>query len=691
MQNVSVWRTRRRGTLFKASLLGSALALIACAKPHHPPQNVLLLTLDTFRADRIGKGSPALLHLARAGVRFEAADSPVPLTLPAHASLLSGLLPLHHGLRNNGTGAFPGNRTTLPQLFAAAGYRTGAFVGSFILDHRFGLNRGFQHYDDEISRNPDDASGTFEAERRADEVVNRALSWLRQRDPRPSFTWVHLYDAHAPYAPPPPFPQTYDGEVAFVDAQVARLLAQVDRNDTIVVVTGDHGEALGAHGELTHGLLLYEPTLHVPMIIAAPSLHPRVVHMAVSTIDLAPTVAALAGLQFPGVVDGRDLDLQSGREPEPAPLFAETQYPTMLGWSALSAVRLGNAKLIAGRYAELFDLARDGAETTNLAGGSRRLVRDLSVRLEAIGKTMIAPQAISVDAETRRKLASLGYVAPASSPAVADRRDPRAMASVFRRYEEALSSIRRGHPAAAAKDLDALVADDPANALFRQTLGEALRQKGDVAAAVVRYREAVALAPSSADAWYNLASALQEAGQLPEATTAIDEAARLEPNRIETRNVRGTLEARSGHLIAAEADFRALLVIDPRNARAWGNLGNVLRATGRDAEAEQAYRTAIAIAPRSADALNGLGVVLVQRGQTAAAIRMFDQALAVTPDLYEAQLNRAVARQLGGDATGAAADLHDLLHRMPADPAWNRQRDAARQFLKRVDPRAPSS
>ena len=222
-------------------LLLSAFCLLTCArKPQHP--NVLLITLDTFRADRITANTPNLLRLAQNGMWYTQADTAAPLTLPSHATILSGLLPLHHGLRNNGVGTFPQNRETLATLFSKNGYRTGAFVSAFVLDRRFGLSRGFQTYDDEIARDPNDTQVTFEAERRGGATVDRALAWLRRPDARPFFTWVHLDDAHAPYAPPQPYPQTYDGEVAYVDAQVGRLLGAVDRSKTIVVVVGDHGE-----------------------------------------------------------------------------------------------------------------------------------------------------------------------------------------------------------------------------------------------------------------------------------------------------------------------------------------------------------------------------------------------------------------------------------------------------------------
>ncbi|MEK6374347.1 MAG: sulfatase-like hydrolase/transferase [Acidobacteriota bacterium] len=650
------------------------LLTAACAR-ERPRPNVLLITLDTFRADRLGARTPALSRLAAEGVRFDDADSPVPLTLPAHATLLSGALPLHHGLRNNGAGAFPEDRETLATLLSRGGYRTGAFVGSFILDRRFGLARGFDRYDDEIARSADDASGSFEAERRGADVVDRALAWLKESDGRPFFAWVHLYDAHAPYVP------TYDAEIAYVDAQVARLLAAIDRKTTIVVVVGDHGESLGEHGELTHGLLLYESTLHVPLIVAAPSLDARVVREPVSTVDVAPTIAKLAGVKFSGV-DGGDL-LDGVRA---LLIYAETEYPATLGWSALTSARSGDSKVISGTYAELFDLRRDPGESVNRSGDDRRTYRALASSLEALRATAVAARSTAVDDETRRKLASLGYVAPAAHAGTAVARDPRAMAPLFRRYEEAMGAINSGRAREAIAPLEQLVRDDPSNHVFRETLARALRQSGDRARAVALYRQAVALAPHDSDAWYNLASALQENGNAAEAEVVIAEAAKRDPNRPELHNVRGVALAERGELAAAEAEFRKAIDADRRNPRAWNNLGNVMRASNRDDDAIAAYETAIAAAPRYADALNGLGAVLVQKERAAEALRYFDAALAIAPDLYEAQLNRAVALTLAGDARGAAEQLRRLLAALPTGAAHDRIRGAARTLLSRLSP-----
>jgi len=676
MQNDAVFRK-------PAAIVILALLIAAnCRETPRRPPNVLLITVDTFRADRLGSNTPALAGLSREGIRFDAADSPVPLTLPAHASLMSGLLPLHHRLRNNGIGAFPAARQTLATAFAANSYRTGAFVGSFILDHRFGLDRGFERYDDEIVRNVTDSSGTFDAERRGGEVVDRALAWLRQNDAQPFFAWVHLYDAHAPYAPPPPYPQTYDGEVAYVDAQVARLLAAVDRGNTIIVVVGDHGEALGEHGELTHGLLLYEPTLHVPMIIAAPSLAPRVITTPVSTVDLAPTIASLAGVAFPAA-DGRDLALINRREPAPVPMYAETQYPATFGWSELSSLRLASTKLIAAPAPELYDLQHDPRETINVLTNERRAYRDLSTRLDQLRATAVASSPTSIDAETRAKLASLGYVAP-TQPTGGTKRDPKTVAPLFRAFEEATAMLNAGRAREAAASLEQLVHDDPANHVFRETLARALRQSGDVARAIALYRQAVALAPNDADAWYNLAVALRESGNAREGEIALAEAAKRDPNRPEIHNIRGTALAEAGNLAEAEKEFRATIAADPRNARAYNNLGNVLAAMNRHDEAESAYQKSIELAPRYADPLNGLGAMLVSDGHARDALPYFDRALQVAPVYYEAQLNRAVALQMSGDSAAAAAELQRLLTRLPAGRQYDSERNAARTFLQRL-------
>ncbi|MEO8033129.1 MAG: sulfatase-like hydrolase/transferase [Acidobacteriota bacterium] len=659
-----------------------------CSRPERTKYSVVLLTLDTFRADRLSAATPNLNGLAASGVRFENSSSPVPLTLPAHASILSALLPLHHGLRNNGAGVFPADRPMLATVLGAAGYRTGAFVSAFVLDHRFGLNRGFSTYDDEIARDPNSVSSA-EAERVGGETVDRALRWLAARDARPSFLWVHLYDAHAPYAPPAPYPQTYDGEIAYVDMQVGRLLAAIDPATTIVAVVGDHGEALGEHGELTHGLLLYEPTIHVPMIVTAPRLKSRVVREPVSSVDLAPTLAALAGVPFPQqtILDGRDLTKQisSGDEPPRAEIYAETEYPAIFGWSDLTVFRRGNYKYIASPRPELYDLDRDPHETKNVLTEERRTYRDLSAKLETMlaKANSVAPRAkpSPLDEEARAKLASLGYVAPTGLLTAGPRPDPQSMAPLFRRFEESTWASNENRLDQAIAGFRDIVARDPRNPVFRASLARALRQKGDLASAITLYQESVAIAPDDAQAWYNLAVALQEAGRGKEGGIAIREAVRRDPARPESHNALGIALMEAGELKTAQEEFARTIAIDPHDARAWNNMGNVYRATGRLEEAANAYRQALALAPRYADALNGLGVIEVQQDQSQAALVHFDEALQIAPAFYEAMLNRGIALQLTGNRSAAAAQFRQLLVQLPRGAAFEAQRKAAAQLL----------
>jgi arylsulfatase A-like enzyme/Flp pilus assembly protein TadD len=701
----------------------AAMGLLAgCSRPAQEisaqaaAQNVVLVTLDTVRADHLGSygyaaaETPALDRLAQEGIRFTRASSPVPLTLPSHSSLLSGLLPPHHGLRNNGAGSFPDGKDTLATVLAGQGYRTGAFVGAFVLDRRFGLSRGFQTYDDEIERAPGDTV-VLEAERPGREVMDRALAWLGQDDRRPFFLWVHLYDAHAPYMPPSPQRERhpgrpYDGEIAAVDEQVGRLLQTLESRglagSTVVAVAADHGEALGEHGELTHGLLLYEPTLHVPLLVRAPGLPAgQVISTPVSLVDLGPTLAGLVGKRFPGGLDGRDLSaaLRKGEEPAPEDLYAETQYPAVFGWSPLSALRRRNLKYISSSAPELYDLERDPKEGANLAGSAEKTtVAGFSARLAEIEAGAVETQRMPADAETRSRLASLGYVgggspAPKSPPQDAPdgRPSPVTKVDLFQRFERAHNRLGSGRPEdvqAALGELEALVAADPHNPVFRGKLAQAWKERGEIGRAVPLYRQAAEDAPGDPEAWYNLATALQQAGRTGEAREALQKAMHLDPARPEAHNTLGIVQLAEGNPDAARQEFELAARLDPRNAHALNNLGNVLRGQRRLAEAEDAYRRAVAASPRYAEAWNGLGTLEVERDRPSAALSYFEQALRLAPRYHEVRLNRAIAFDLAGQPDAAAAAYRDFLAATEKDPQFSDQRRAAQQLLARLSNRA---
>jgi choline-sulfatase len=684
----------------------------------------VLVTLDTVRADHLGcygdrqAVTPWLDRLAGEGVRFANASSAVPLTLPSHTSLLTGLLPPHNGLRNNGVGALRPGTATLATLLAGAGYRTGAFIGAFVLDHRFGLKAGFEVYDDEIERDPK-AGTVLEAERPGREVVDRALAWLAKDDSRPFFLWAHLYDAHAPYTPPPEWAarhpgRPYDGEISAVDEQLGRVLEALRRRGldgkTVVAVAADHGESLGEHGELTHGLLLYEPTLHVPLLLRAPwGLKARVVEAPVSLVDLAPTLAGLLGRPFPtaGSLDGRDLSrsLLAGGEPAGGEIYAESRYPAVFGWSPLAALRRRDLKYISAPQPELYDLRRDPKESANLLRpGSpppASQAHGFAARLAAIEASAVTTaRPLAADAETRAKLASLGYIAgstentgsagSAGGPGEAARRssiDPKTMVGLFQRFEQANARLTTGDAQAAVSELEALVAADPANPVFRGKLGAAWRERGEVAKALPLYRQAAAAAPRDPEAWYNLASALQEAGRSDEARRAIERALQLDAGRPEAHNTLGIVELGQGNIERARREFAAAATIDPRDAAAFNNLGNALRTEHKLDEAAGAYQRSAALAPRYAEPLNGLGTLEVERDRPREALPYFERALALAPGYHEVRLNRAIAQDLAGEARAALISYQDFLAATAGDPRFAEQRRAAQQLLARLESR----
>jgi choline-sulfatase len=691
-----------------------------------PPASLVLVTLDTVRADHLGAygyaaaETPWLDRLAREGLRGEQVAAQVPLTLPSHATILSGLLPPHHGLRNNGIGTFPDGPATLATLLAGAGYRTGAFVGAFVLDRRFGLGRGFEVYDDEILRDP--AAGTvLEAERPAREVMDRALAWLGQTPApqtsqdtatKPFFLWIHLYDAHAPYVPPSPWRERhpgrpYDGEISAVDEQVGRLLQELERRGladrTVVAVAADHGEGLGDHGEQTHGLLLYEPTLRVPLLLRGPGLPTgTVIRTPFSLVDLAPTLAGLLGRSLPApagrALDGRDLSaaLRAGDEPAPADVYAETRYPATFRWSPLAALRRRDLKYIAAPRPELYDLAHDPGETRDLSDQSDRTDRldqkaGFAARLAEIEAGAVEAPRSAPDAETRARLAALGYAAGSSPPPLPPRDpstapDPRRVVDLFQRYERAHNQLKGGEVEPALAALEVLVAEDPHNPVFRGELARAFRDRGELGRAVPLFRQAAADAPDDPEAWYNLAAALQTAGQPAEARHALERALHLDPARPEAHNTLALALLAEGKQEEALRELQAAVALDARDATALNNLGNVLRTLGRLDEAEDAYRRSAAVAPRYAEPLNGLGTLEVERDRPAAALSLFDRALTLAPSYHEVRLNRGIALEMAGEREAAAAAYREFLVATGTNPQFAEQRRAAEHLLARLAP-----
>jgi choline-sulfatase len=442
--------------LFLLAVASGACGLFVVTAPRDD-LNLIVVTLDTFRADRLGAyGStrgltPHLDRFGKEGVVFETTDSVAPLTLPAHASLFTGLFPPGHGVHEN-AGVLGGGRGghTLAELLARSGFRTGAFVAATVLDESRGLNRGFSHYDAVLPRR--DAHGRQHGRRRADQVVARAIQWLDVVGSSRFFAWVHVYDAHAPYESPPPYRDAhghpYDGAIAYIDSQIGQLLEVLERRGlldrTVVVVVGDHGESLGDHGEWTHGLFVYQSVLHVPLMIRAPlpALRGRRVSGLTRSVDVMPTVLELLGVRHEERMDGGSLlPLVAGARPD-LDAYAENLYPNLrFGWSTVRALRSGRFKVIDTPRPELYDLQHDPEEQQNLFETRRDVAEAMLQRLrrdEYLPTDGRGPEPGAIDPELQRRLNALGYVSVARSAALLDAhgdraRDPKDMVADFNR------------------------------------------------------------------------------------------------------------------------------------------------------------------------------------------------------------------------------------------------------------------
>jgi choline-sulfatase len=650
-----------RSTPVPTLLLGAAFVLIGCGREPTPMRrpNVLLVTLDTTRVDHVGaygaepSPTPVFDRTAAEGVRFTHVWTVTPLTTPAHTSLMTGLYPQTHGVRNNGRVRMPAGLATLAEAFASSGYRTGAFVSALPVARAFGFAAGFATFDDDFG---DDPRGEARSERTAAEVNARVLPWLGAAAvaDEPFFAWLHYYDAHAPYEPPSPFAERfrgrpYDGEIAFADAQLGRVLdtlrhaGVLDR--TIVVLTGDHGEGLGDHGEPEHGLLLYEPTLEVPLTIRAPWAieKGRVRHDLASLVDLAPTVAALAEVPFPKDVDGRDLFALASPVPEgddalavgPARLvYAETFFAAEeFSWAPIMAVRRGGMKWIAAPRPERYDLNADPRESVNLAGRDFGEDATLSAGLARIASTRNGASggASGIDDDDLiDRLQSLGYVgggggrAAKTSGAEPPGRDPKDGVTDYNEYRRGTDLIIGGGDAVAL--FARLVERDPGNPEFRLRLGQAYRARGDLRSAEAAFRELVRRYPDFYLAYRRLAALLVAQGRSEESRdlwlalrargrgfVGIDK--RLAESYLATgQNDLALAMAEEGLAAGSDAELNVLA-------------GRALERLGRDGEALERYRAALASRASSTEALDGAIALLTRLGRAGEIRPLIDDCL----------------------------------------------------------------
>jgi arylsulfatase A-like enzyme/Tfp pilus assembly protein PilF len=667
------------------------------AGPSHAGADVVLVTIDTLRADAVGFAgnarveTPALDRLAAGGRVFDDAHAHNVVTLPSHANILTGLHPYQHGVRDNSGFVLPAGVPTLAGRLKEGGYATGAFVAAYPLDSQFGLNRGFDVYDESFPRGSDPAKFVM-AERRGDQVVAAARAWWQGQQGKRRFLWVHLYDPHAAYDPPEPFAGRYRdnpylGEVAATDSFLAPLLGPfLDGREppALVVVTADHGEALGDHGELTHGLFAYEPTLKVPLVVWGAGVVPGRDARPARHVDIVPTVLSYLGLKAPEGLPGRSL-LAAPDEAASAVYFEALSTHLNRGWAPLRGLLRERRKLIDLPLPELYDLAADAQEERNLFAAERRSARAL--RDELPRESVWPPPKGAVSPEQEASLRSLGY-SSGSAPAkavytAAD--DPKTLIGVDRllhqtvdaysrgRYEEAAAFARRAiaarpdlgeayeHLALSLRQLErhdeAIAALEGAlqsgvdRESLRRQLGLALSEVGRGAEAVA-VLEPFASSPGADAATLNaLGIALSDAGRHGDAAALLQRVAARYPNDPKAFENLGIVALRMDQPEQARTQLRRALSLNPDLPIAWNTLGVALYRLEGPAAALDAWERSVAIDPRQYDALFNLGLVAAQAGRSAQARQALGRFVATAPPArFAADIRKArlILAQLPG-------------------------------------------
>ena len=658
-------RSRRGVVALVAGLAGAAALAAAILWPRLPGSvrreaglDVLLITIDTLRADALGcygntaVETPWIDRLAAGGVRFEQVHAQNVVTLPSHANILSGRYPLDHGVRDNSGFRFPAGVDTLATILKRAGYATGAFVSAFPLDSRFGLDRGFDVYDDRLG-DPEARTAFLMPERPGARTVEEARKWRAAQGQVPTFTWIHLYEPHFPYVPPEPFASRYaaspyHGEVAYTDSLLAPVLEPLLRagkeGRTLVVFTSDHGEGLGEHGEKTHGIFAYETTLRVPLILFAPRLFaPRVAAPRVRHVDILPTVLDALGLQVPRDATGRSLlALASGRRGDTAPSYFEALSSSVnRGWAPLTGLAQDRFKLIDLPIPELYDLDADPHETRNLAATETRTLDAIRAQLARLRGGDRGTARGPEDAETRERLRSLGY-ASATAPAKArytEDDDPKRLIGLDTAIQDVVTLYQGGDIPAALARVQEVLRQRPDMPLALQHLAYLQRQSGDLGAAVTTLKRALALNPEDTDTAALLGAYLNEVGRPREAAAVLAVYAERKSPELDVLMARGAALAGIGQTAEANATFERALAIDPSNAAAKANLGTVSLGVRDYPRARTLLEEALALDPDVSRAHNALGVIAAETGHPDEAITHWKRAVELNPREWDTLFN----------------------------------------------------
>ncbi len=690
---------RRRVLAFAAAAVALAAgAFLAWPRslralfPPKSPRHLLLISIDTLRADRLGSYgyagalTPRLDGLAAGGLRFTQASTVVPLTLPAHSSLLTGTFPAWHGVRDNGGFYLGDDQVTLAEVLKEKGYRTGGFVGAFVLDGRWGIGQGFERFFDDFDLQKFDQAASMDViQRPGSEVVDQALKWLGEGSDRPFFAWVHLYDPHTPYEAPEPwrsrFPRTasgaYDAEIAAADAQVGRLLDALDGDgrlaETLVVVVGDHGEMLGEHGEQTHGFFIYEAAVRIPLIVAGPGVPAKTITDQVRIVDVMPTALTLLGQPLPKPVQGVSLLPLARGERLGLIGHSESWYPRYhYGWSELQSVQDGRFKYIRAPRPELYDLGEDGREQRDLArdDGARAAAMDraLALLLARTASASAAKGPQTIDSETEERLAALGYIGGGASPRHLEDRprgDPKDKIRLYNLLKQAgTSSVEGRTDEAIAKVKEALRAD-PEIIEGYTLLGNFHKKAKRPDEAIAAYRQALARDPEHQGALFSLAVAYKDMGRLEEARLGFERARELDSRNGKVLVQLADLFMRKGDHAKAEEVAKDALARKVDEPRFLLKLGEIYIEAKRYVEAEKALLRAVELKPDLETARFNLGLVYEETARAEKAIASYQAEVQGNEKAYRASFNLAKLLQKAGRREEALASFRRTVDIQP--------------------------
>jgi arylsulfatase A-like enzyme/cytochrome c-type biogenesis protein CcmH/NrfG len=631
---------RRLIFLLLAGLL--APASFAAAPPTKPP-NVVVITIDTLRPDHLGCygykqiRTPNIDALAASGIRFERAYTSVPVTLPSHTTIFTGTYPIYSGMHDFAANKLGATQPTLASVLKDHGYVTGAVVASAVLDSRFGLNRGFDFYYDHFDFSRLDESNIDEMERPGNVVADVTLDWLSKNYQKKFFLWMHLYDPHYPYRPPAPYNKEYkdhlyDGEIAFADAQVGRIIRFLkDKGiyqNTLIVLSGDHGESLGEHGEKTHGFFIYNSTLHVPLIfhMPGPAGYVSVSSDLVNLADLMPTVLNVLSIEVPPVVQGRSLVtvLSHSAKPELTKLYAETFLPRLhFNWSELRSVETAHYHFIDAPKPELYDLMKDPGETQNLYTQKKAVSEEMRAQLVGLiqkyGAGQELAQKTGLDPALMERLKSLGYAGfsgGGSDITITDRKlaDPKDRVQTYELFSDGMADSQHGHYDEAAKKLNAVLKTDPDSVPAHYLLGLNYYRLNDFPHAIEHLNRALELSPTYALAAFNLGLAYAHTGDMDRAIDALRRTLELDPTNFVAAHNLGAAYLQKQMVPEAIAALRQSISASPDYELAHRSLGEVLLYQGQVDEALAELRRATELAPEDRKAHAVLAQALKAKG-----------------------------------------------------------------------------